>query len=71
MIDVPNCIYCKHFHGDSANPACDAFDAIPAGIWKNHVDHRNPYPGDRGVQYEPISDDSPFTPSSEYNIPAE
>jgi len=34
--------------------ACDAFPAgIPASIIENRRDHRKPYPGDRGILFEP------------------
>lgn len=43
------CDSCKHFiEGNS----CAAFDDIPLDIVANVFDHRNPYPGDRGIVYE-------------------
>lgn len=36
-------------------PFCAAFpDRIPADIWENRVDHRNPIDGDHGVQWSPL-----------------
>jgi hypothetical protein len=36
--------------------SCDAYpdevDAIPAEIWWNQADHREPHKGDHGVQWE-------------------
>jgi len=60
------CIGCKHFHGDivyrdteegveeNSMPACEAFpDGIPEEITEERHDHREPYPGDRGIRFEP------------------
>ena len=54
------CIPCKHFHlphvgmEDKFENTCDAFrEGIPAEIWRGDNDHRRPYPGDRGIQFEP------------------
>ena len=35
---------------------CLAFDRIPAEIVNNQFDHRKPYPGDRGIRFEPQED---------------
>lgn len=52
----PVCTFCKHlFAGNVAAGTaaqCAAFDAIPDEIWNGQNDHRAPYPGDRGVQFE-------------------
>lgn len=42
-------------------PFCAAFpDAIPARIFANEVDHRQPVPGDRGLQWAPLDGDAEF-----------
>ena len=52
---VPQCNGCKHFYIYSAT--CSAFTvAIPMVILSNEHDHRQPYPGDNGIQYEPITE---------------
>lgn len=50
------CNSCKHYHiEDVKRNTCDAFpDGIPDEIWRGDNAHKNPYPGDHGIQYEPI-----------------
>ena len=46
------CLYCKHYICFST---CDAFpDKIPQEIFDGTVDHTEPYPGDGGIQFEPM-----------------
>jgi hypothetical protein len=65
--DMPLCMTCRHFRGDlgplddegepTGPPNCAAFpDApgIPLAIWTSEKDHRQPYPGDNGIRYEPM-----------------
>lgn len=52
------CMSCKHKLGIDWQreifARCAAFpDGIPDEILREEVDHRNPYPGDSGIQYEP------------------
>jgi hypothetical protein len=44
------CLSCKHWQYDFR---CAAFDEIPDEIFLGQVSHDKPYPGDRGIQYEP------------------
>lgn len=46
------CYKCKNFIGNSK---CKAFpDKIPDEIIAGIEDHTTPFPGDNGIQYEPI-----------------
>ena len=49
----PLCGVCTHL-SQTDGLACQAFpDGIPEDIWQMRYDHRNPYPGDNGVLFEP------------------
>ena len=51
----PLCVgqQCKHWHINHWG-TCDAFpDSIPDEVLFGEFDHREPYPGDHGIQYEP------------------
>jgi len=50
----PVCTFCIH---SKSGRVCRAFpDSIPDEIWTGEVDHTKPYPGDNGIQFEPIKD---------------
>lgn len=48
----PQCFQCTHF--DLALMNCVAFSRIPEEIITNQFDHKKPYPGDHGIQFEQI-----------------
>jgi hypothetical protein len=48
----PLCLACVHLR---PGLTCGAFpDRIPVAILDGRVDHRQPYPGDHGIQFEPL-----------------
>lgn len=52
--DTPICLGCRRFHHDRDGLTCEAFpDEIPVKILANQADHREPYAGDRGLQFVP------------------
>ena len=53
------CVLCRHYEGEQV---CKAFDRIPQFIFTGEYDHREPYPGDHGIQFEPLPErDEPDT----------
>lgn len=53
-IIMSSCILCKH-NNVTTGDTCTAFpDGIPDTILSGEVDHKKPYKGDHGIQYEQI-----------------
>lgn len=57
------CIFCEHFEGART---CEAFPdldneagAIPLPIFDGEFDHRQPWPGDHGIRWEPKAPGTP------------
>lgn len=52
---ISQCTFCSRLN--SEDWSCAAFpDGIPAAIANSEVSHFEPYPGDRGLQFEPATD---------------
>ena len=52
----PICQDCRH-RIEYDRLSCAAFpDRIPEEIWNGQRDHNSPYPGDRGIRFEPMTE---------------
>ena len=56
--DMPECLRCKHYNQNDLDAnTCAAYpDGIPVEIMSAMIAHRQPYPGDNGIQFEPIDE---------------
>jgi hypothetical protein len=50
----PLCVFCRHYNVGVApgEPDCAAFAEIPDPIFRGDFDHRQPFPGDKGIRFE-------------------
>ena len=52
LIVEPECYFCRHV---LEWPTCQSFPkGIPMEIRLGKVKHREPYPGDNGIRFEPV-----------------
>ena len=52
----PVCTFCRHWRIREGR-TCAAFpepNAIPLAIWRGENTHQAPFPGDHGIQFEPV-----------------
>jgi hypothetical protein len=62
---ILQCYQCRHFDR-AAQPSgiyrCAAFERIPWEILYAEHDHRQPFPGDNGIRFEPVEPFRPLRP---------
>ena len=61
------CGRCKHYRGNMTCDAFPEFGGIPQEIFALEFDHRQPFPGDNGIRWEPAEPGSkhPFDEEDE------
>jgi len=63
----PLCIYCVHILPPHDHlMSCSVFKTIPGAIAWNQLDHRQPIPGDGGIQFEQDPKEPPI-PTETYD----
>ena len=61
MMTFPACFDCKHFW-PGQGMKCEAFpQGIPDAILFSKTNHREPYPGDHGIQFEAKEPTAPIS----------
>lgn len=64
----PTCRHYRHLTSFRAH-TCAAFpEGIPDALWWSYRGHREPFPGDHGIQFSQITLTSPLRPDR-YEIP--